>query len=201
MSRIPFAVLALAGAVLGTVAAPARAVVLDATFSGRVQSQTGTSFAVGSTLAGEFLYDTVAARFLTFTVGGQSVAPGFASTAALTPDLYTALYQAQVSPVAQPGSANSTFVVDLEAANQPWAATSAVALLSDASQLAANLDRTASSFGYYLANADGSNVRSVSASIGALQVTAPVPEPTSVAMLLAGLALVGGAAGGRRGRR
>ena len=87
------------------------------------------------------------------------------------------------------GDLNSTFSLDLEALNTPWTAANAVALLTSA-QLATNLDTTLSTFTYYMANSNGTNIHSVTAMLTGIQVSA-VPEPSSVALLLAGVAGVG----------
>lgn len=166
----------------------AHASIIDAKFSGTVGSQTNTSFSVGAAIAGEFVYDTFIAKYLSFTVGGQSVAPGYASSASITPDLYSAIYQAQLSPVLG-GTINSTYTVDLEGLS-PWPSNDAVALLTNATQLATNLDTGLSSFGFYTANADGTGVRSVNAMLTNIRVSA-VPEPSSVALFLVGIAAVG----------
>ena len=168
------------------IAGSASADVIDAKFSGQVATQTNTSFAVGAAINGEFLYDTVSSHYLSFVIGGQSVLPGFLSTATITPDLYSAIYQAQLSPVPLPGTRNSTFTVDLEGQN-PWPSNNALALLTNAGQLATNLDRIFSNFGYYNANSDGTDVHALSATLAAFQVSA-VPEPSTVALMLVGLA-------------
>ena len=177
---------AVAALVAFGAAQPAAATVIDAKFSGTVESQTSTSFAVGAAVSGEFVYDTAASRYLSLVVGGQSVAAGFASMAAVTPDLYSAIYQAQLSPVPLPGTRNSTFTVDLEGQN-PWPSNDAVALLLNTAQLASNLDRTLSGFGFYDAAADGTDVHSLSATVSSLQIAA-VPEPSAVVLMLAGMA-------------
>jgi hypothetical protein len=178
---------ALAIAALTTVAS-AQATAIAATFNGVVQSQIGTGVALNSPISGGFIYDTTLSAYTAFTIGGQSVAPGFKSSAELTPNGYTALYTAQVSPVPAGGTLNSTFSVDLEASTT-WAASSAVALLTSP-ELASNLDTTLSSFTYYTGNSDGTNVKSLTATLTGIQVST-VPEPASVAMLLAGVAMVG----------
>lgn len=178
----------LALSALAAVAAtPVRAAVIDARFSGVVASQAGTSFVVGGAISGEFIYNTDTRTFPTFTVGGASVAPGYASTAAITPDRFSAQYRAQLSPVQQGGTLNSSFMVDLEGL-VPWPTTDAVALLTNAGALATNLDTInspndfiPSTFGYVTGNADGSNIRRVSANLTSLQVA--VPEPASLALL------------------
>ncbi len=170
-------------------APPAHADVLDATFSGTVSTQSGTAFVVGAAIGGEFTYDTDTGRFLSFEVGGRAVAPGYASSAAITPDLFSAIYQAQVTPVGQPGASNSTFSLDLESL-AGWPSQDAVALLTDASQLATNLDATSSGFGFYTGSAGGGGVQAVTATLGTLAVTA-VPEPETIAMLLCALGALG----------
>jgi hypothetical protein len=171
----------------------AHADVLDAKFFGTVQSQNNAGFTIDSPISGEFFYDTDSQKYLSFSIGGQSVAPSFASTASLTPDMFTALYRAQVSPVATGGTLNSTFTLDLEALNAPWSAGSAAQLLMDAGQLASNLDTDNSTFGFFTANADGTGIESVTAALDGLTVTtvAAVPEPSTVALFVGGLGLLG----------
>lgn len=172
------------------IALSAHAGVINAKFSGTVQSQANAGYVVASPIMGEFVYDIGSARYLSFTIGGQSIAAGYSSTADLTPDLYTALYRAQLSPLQLGVTMNSTFTVDLEALNTPWPASGAIALLTNATQLAGNLDTVNSSFGFYTANANGTNIRSVTAMLNGLQVTA-VPEPTSLALVLAAVTVLG----------
>ena len=185
-----FSAIAITMAALAATAT-AQATVIDAKFTGVVQSQIGTLATVGSPISGEFIYDTALSAYTKFTIGGQSVAAGFASLADLSPDNYTALYTAQLSPVAIGGDVNSTFSVDLEALNTPWTAGNAIALLTNA-QLATNLDTTYSSFTYYMANSNGSNLQTLTATLTGLQVSA-VPEPATLALLLGGVAVVGAA--------
>lgn len=181
-----------------TAAPPAAAAVIDARFSGTVASQAGTALGIGSAISGEFLYDTAVSAYLSFTVGGLSAPTGFASTASLTPDRSSAIYRAQISPVSQGGTVNSTFTVDLESL-APFPSGDAVALLTSA-QLAANLDTAGSpnsqfpsTFGYNTSNADGTSVRQVSANLASISVTSSgvpstgVPEPASLALVAAAL--------------
>ena len=167
----------------------AHADLLDVTFSGIVTSQNGSSFAANAPITGEFFFDTVSGTFSSFTVGDQAVAAGYTSSAAITPDLYSAIYKAQVSPVVLGGSSNSSFSLDLEGLNK-WSSNDAAALLSNASQLSTNLDLGSSSFGYYTANSDGTAINSLNASLASIQVST-VPEPTSLALMLVGIAAVG----------
>ena len=173
----------------------AQAVVVNASFTGQVQSQTGTGFAPNTPISGSFAYDTASASFVSYVVGGESVATGYTSAASLTPDGYTALYTAQLSPVQSGVSVNSTFSLDLEGV-QPWTGSSAISLLTDTAQLASNLDLQDSSFRFYTANADGTSVRTVVAELtGVSAVVAAVPEPSTTALLslgLGALALIGG---------
>lgn len=182
-----FFAIALTSAALAT-AASADAAVVDVKFSGTVQSQIGTGLALNSVINGEFVYDTALSAYTLFTIAGQSVAPGFASKADISADMFTALYTAQLSPVAVGGDVNSSFSVDLEALDTPWSG-SAVALLTSP-QLASNLDTKLSTFSYYTANSNGTNLKTVTANLAGIQVSA-VPEPASAALLLAGLGAVG----------
>jgi hypothetical protein len=174
----------------------AQAAVLDVNFSGLVQSQTGTAFAVNSPISGEFMYDTSTNWYTSFMIGGYSSpinpdpelgkASGYESKAYITPDQYSAQYTAQLSPVSPVplgGTINNTFWVDLEGMNQ-WPTFDAVALLTNSSQLPSNLDTTLSNFGFYTANADGTNIQQLTASITRFAV----PEPTSFGLLLVGAA-------------
>ena len=165
----------------------ANADTIDAKFTGQVASQTGTSFVVGSALSGEFIFDTVSSSFTMFQIGGQSSAPGYVSKADITPDQFTALYQAQISPIVSGGMLNSTFVLDLEGLAK-WPGTDAIGLLTNAA-LSTNLDLANSTFGFFISNADGTGQHSVSATLGSFSVTA-VPEPTTVLLFLAGGALL-----------
>lgn len=176
------------GLALATTICTANASVIDARFNGIVNTQTNTTFAIGGTIAGEFFYDTTLQRFLSFTIGGRSVAPGYTSSASVTPDRYSAIYQAQVSPVSG-GASNSTFVVDLEGIN-PWSTGNAILLLLNPAQLANNLDATFSTFGFFTGSANGTNVSSLNANLAAITVAA-VPEPGSVGLVLFGLVALG----------
>lgn len=166
----------------------AQADIITAQFAGNVQAQSGTSFVLNAPISGQFVYDTVSSKYLNFTIGGQAPAAGFASSADITPDQYSAIYEAQLSP--QPGNTlNSTFTLDLEGINK-WPGFNAIALLSNTSALPSNLDYAASTFGFYIANSDGTAIRSLTAGLNTLSVTA-VPEPGSWALMLLGMLAVG----------
>jgi len=95
-------------------------------FSGLVATQVNTSFAVGAAITGEFVYDTATSRYLSSlsrTVGRARLPVDSDHHA----DLFSAIYQAQLSPVPLPDRRNSTFTVDLEGQN-PWPSNNALAL-------------------------------------------------------------------------
>jgi hypothetical protein len=174
-------------------ASPAHATIIDATFNGTVASQSGTTATVGQAITGEFIYDTLLSAYTKFTVGSASISAGYASRATLTPDRFSALFQAQISPVSQGGTVNRTFTVDLEGLS-PWTAANAVAVLTSA-QFATNLDTAGnpastfpSTFGYNLSNSDGSGTQRVTANLAAIRVaTTNVPEPASLGLVAAAL--------------
>jgi hypothetical protein len=187
---IAAAVVALAASV------SSQAAVITANFGGTVTSQAGTTYAVGSSINGLFSYDTASSQFLTFSIGSYSVASGFASTATIIPDRTEALYRAQVSPVLG-GNVNSTFALDLESLTT-WPSFDAIALLTNSSQLATNLDLASlptsafpSFFNFYSATAAGTDIQQLSADLST--ITATVPEPGSLALALAGGAALLGA--------
>jgi hypothetical protein len=185
----------IAAAVIAMAAASAQAAVITANFGGTVTSQAGTTYSVGSAINGSFTFDTAVSRFLSFNIGTYSVAPGFTSTTTIIPDRTEALYRAQVSPVLG-GNVNSTFALDLESLTN-WPSFDAIALLTNTSQLATNLDLASlptsafpSFFNFYSATAAGTNIQQLTADLGT--ITATVPEPTSFALVLAGgVALLG----------
>ena len=165
----------------------ANAQVVNASFTGLVESQIDSGFEVNAPVSGSFSYDLGSASFLSYSFGGFDVASGHGSSAVFSPDQYSAYYSAQLSPVEQGGTLNSTFTLDLEAGIDPWAAASAISLLTDAGQLSTNLDISASTFGFYTGNADGTQIHSAMARLAALTVTTPVPEPGTFALLALGL--------------
>jgi type 1 fimbria pilin len=171
-----------------TVSFSAQADTYTAQFSGTVLAQTGTTLAVDAPVSGQFVYDTETSRYTSFTIGSYAVAPGYESSAAMTPDQYSSIYQAQLSTLLPSPGLNSSFTLNLEGITK-WPGVDALALLGNTASLASNLDAS-SSFGFYIANSDGTNVQSMTASLGSLTVAA-VPEPGSWALMLSGLAVVG----------
>lgn len=189
-------------ALVSTAAIPAHAELLDVRFSGTVATTTGaTGYDVGAAVTGDFVYNTDTNNYLSFTVAGQSAPAGFASSAAITPSFTDAIYEAQISPVQQGGPINSSFALDLSSLTA-WPTTdTATTLLFDTTQLATNLDTAAnplsaypSTFSYYTALADGTQVVALTADLTSLTVAAP--EPAS--LLLVATSLLCLAAAGRR---
>ena len=199
---LPLSAAAVSAVLLG--ASPAHAAIYDARFTGTVASSQGiTGAAVGSTVTGEFIYNSASNTYTLFTVAGVSATAPFTSLASLTPDKSSAIYQAQTSAVQQGGTTNRSFTVDLEGLN-PWpvAFGDASGVLALGSALTSNLDTAGkplsqfpSTFGYNLAQADGTAATRLTANLTTISVTVPgvaVPEPGSMALLAtAALGLVG----------
>ncbi|HEV3329682.1 MAG TPA: PEP-CTERM sorting domain-containing protein [Bryobacteraceae bacterium] len=188
-----FSVLAIAA--LAAVV-PAHADIVSFNFTGTVyQTQGSPGPVVGNTVTGHFDL-TSTGTFLDYTIAGKSVAPGFTSSATIGPALTDAIYMAQVSPVSS-GMPNSTFSLDLSSLTNWPSADTFFTLLSDKTQLPSNLDTInnplsmfPSTFKYYTANANGTNVVSLSADLTSFTAQA-VPEPASLVLitpLLLGLA-------------
>lgn len=177
------------------VAIPAHATIYTANFIGTVyQTQGATGEAVGSTVTGRFDLNDTTGNFLDFAIAGQSVAPGFQSFASIGPALTDAIYTAQVSPVALGTPSNSTFSLNLSSLTTWPSTATAYTLLTDTTQLTTNLDTInipasafPSTFNYYTANADGTNVQSLAANLTSITVTTAVPEPASLALVAASL--------------
>jgi hypothetical protein len=166
--------------------------IYSASFTGTVnQTEGATGESVGDTVSGEFDLNQTTGEFLDFTIDGQSVAPGFLSSAGIGPALFDAIYTAEVSPVSSGLPSNSSFSLDLSSLTT-WPSTdTAYTLLTDTNQLATNLDTVnnplsafPSTFNYYTANADGTNVVSLSADLTSISATSTVtPEPGTFALL------------------
>ena len=181
-------------AVAAAIAVPAHATVYTVNFSGPVVSEQGaTGHAVGATVSGSFVLLSANSQFATFTIDGKSPGAGYASTAVFSPAVTNppdAIYRAQVSPVQQGGTSNSSFTLDLSSLTSwPGITDTAVTLLGDTTQLSTNLDTASnplslfpSTFGYYTANSSGANVVALTADLASITVSA-VPEPASLALL------------------
>jgi PEP-CTERM motif len=190
---LPLSAAAVSAVLLG--AAPAQAAIYDARFTGTVASSQGsTGAAVGSTVAGEFIYNSNNNTYSLFTVAGVSATAPFTSLASLTPDKSSAIYQAQVSAVQQGGTDNRSFTVDLEGLN-PWpvAFGDAPGVLTLDGGITSNLDiaggarsQFPSTFGYNLAQSSGTVAARLTANLTTINVTVSgvaVPEPGSMALL------------------
>jgi hypothetical protein len=198
--KITLSVLAIA-TLAAVAAAPAQAgPIYIVNFTGIVdQTQGATGETTGSTVTGRFDLDSATGNFLDFMIAGKSVAAGYTSMAGIVPALTDAIYTAQVSPVLSTGTPNSTFSLDLSSLTS-WPSTdNAFTLLTDKTQLTTNLDTITnplsafpSTFDYFTANADGTNIVSLSANLTSITATA-TPEPGSLALvtvpLLLGLGL------------
>jgi hypothetical protein len=188
MKRMLFvlAVVAVAAAV------PADAALIYAVdFAGTVyQTQGSTGQVVGDSVTGHFDVDGTTNRFLDFTIAGRSVATGYLSFASIGPALTDAIYTAQVSPVALGTPSDSTFSLDLSSLSTWPSSDTAYTLLTDTSQLTTNLDTITnplsafpSTFSYYTANADGTNIVALAANLTSIQAATAAPEPASLALV------------------
>lgn len=175
---------------------PAFATVYAVNFGGTVyQTQGSTGQAVGNAVTGHFDLDSANGSFSDFMIAGKSVAPNYLSSATIGPALTDAIYTAQVSPVTSGMPSNSRFSLDLSSLST-WPSTdTAFTLLTDKTQLTTNLDLSGnpssafpSTFNYYTANANGTNIVSLAADLTSINATA-IPEPASMALL--GFALLG----------
>lgn len=173
---------------------PAHATVFAVDFSGLVyQTQGATGHSVGNVVAGHFDLNSVTGKYLDFTIAGKSVAAGFDSTATIGPALTDAIYTAQVSPVSAGTPSNSSFSLDLSALSNWPSADTPFTLLTDTAQLTTNLDTVnnplsafPSTFNYYTANANGTNIASLKANLTSFTAVA-TPEPSSFALLASSL--------------
>jgi hypothetical protein len=191
-------VLAIAALAAGSAATAHAAAIYTASFTGTVfQTQGATGQPVGSTVTGRFDLDSTTGSFLDFMIAGRSVAAGYLSSATIGPALFDAIYIAQVSPVALGTPSNSSFFLDLSSLST-WPSTDTVyTLLTDRTQLTTNLDTVAnplsafpSTFGYYTASADGTNVVALSANLTSITAVA-TPEPSSLVLLASSLLCLG----------
>jgi hypothetical protein len=187
----------LAIAALAVVVPAHAAAVYSVSFTGTVfQTQGATGQSNGSTVTGHFDLDSGTDTFLDFTIAGKSVAAGYQSFATIGPALTDAIYTAQVSPVASGGTSNSTFSLDLSSLSTWPSADNVITLLTDTAQLTTNLDKVTnplsafpSTFRYFTANADGSNVVALDANLTSLSasVVAATPEPATLTLLISSL--------------
>jgi len=175
---------------------PASATMYSVNFTGTVyQVQGSTGQSVGSTVSGHFDLNGATGNFADFTIAGKSVATGYQSSAVIDPGGFDAIYTAQISPVSAGGTSNNSFILDLSSLGS-WPSTdNAFTLLTDANQLSTNLDTVSnplssnpSTFNYYTANSNGTNIVSLAADLTSITVTA-TPEPTTVALF--GCSLLG----------
>jgi hypothetical protein len=185
----PLSVLAIAALTVIYAAPSHAAAIYTVNFTGTVnQTQGAAGVSVGSPVTGHFNLDSATGNFLDFTIAGQSAAPGFLSSVSVGPALDDAIYTAQVSPVAFDTPGNNSFFVDLSSL-ATWPSTdTAYTLLSDADQLPTNLDTAnsplsmfPSTFGYYTAKANGTDVVALSANLTSVTVAA-TPEPPNFAV-------------------
>lgn len=169
-------------------------VIYSANFTGIVsQTQGATGESIGSSVTGHFDLDSTTNNFIDFTIAGMSVAPGYQSFASIGPARFDAIYTAQVSSVSTGAPSNNSFSLDLSSLTT-WPSTDTVfTLLTDKTQLSTNLDTVSnplsafpSTFNYFTANADGTNVVSLTANLTSISATA-TPEPASLLLVASSL--------------
>ena len=183
--------LLIATVLVSMAAAPmANAAWIDTKFTGTVVSEIGTS--AGPTVSGEFIYDDILGNFRSYTIAGVSAVPPYTSSAQLTPGLTDAIYEAQTSPVLNPGVINSTFALDLSSLTTWPAGETAAKLLTDTAQLTNNLDTVnnplsafPSTFTVTRANGNGTTQEQIVANLTTISST--VPEPASMTLLASAL--------------
>jgi hypothetical protein len=191
-------VLAIATLAVLSAASADAAAIYSVDFTGTVnQTQGATGQAVGNTVTGHFDLNSGTGSFLDFMIAGKSVAPGYMSLANIGPARTDAIYTAQVSPVALGTPSNSSFSLDLSSLST-WPVTdTAFTLLADTAQLTTNLDTITnplsefpSTFNYYTANANGTNIVALSADLKSVTANA-VPEPANLALVASLLLCLG----------
>jgi hypothetical protein len=167
----------------------ANAAIYATTFSGTVASETGfDQNAVGSTVTGSFIYNADAGAYVSFIINGVNAPAGSASSALITLGQTDAIFQSQLSPVSAGGSTNTTLALDLSALTSFPTTDTALSLLVDATQIPGNLDIASgstngfpSTFSIYEANADGTNLQTLTADL--TSVSTFIPEPAGIALL------------------
>ena len=198
---LSFAIAAMASAL----SVPGHAANYTVDFSGTVTLTQGTATApLGSTISGQFVLVGDPGTIGSFMIDGVSAPAGFDSTATIEPSGTDAIYQAQISPVAQGGTLNQTFAVDLSSLTT-WPSTDdAAKLLADTNQLTNNLDTVnnplsafPSTFDYVIAGSNGTTIASEFADLTSISVA--VPEPASMMVLATALLSLGAARRRRRG--
>jgi hypothetical protein len=183
-------------------AVPVQASIYSVNFTGNVEQTLGaTGQSVGNVVTGHFDVDSTTGNFLDFTIAGQSVAPGFQSSLTIGPAETDAIYTAQISPVSSGGTSNDSFTLDLSSLTN-WPSTDPYALLLNTSQLKNNLDTAnnpasafPSTFSYYIANSNGTNLTTLTVNLTSINATAPEPATlalTASSLLAAALAKWGG---------
>ncbi len=189
----------LGGALSLALAAPpgAEAALINADFTGTVTSQAGTAYTAGETISGAFSYSTDQSKYLGFTIGTYSL-PADAASYVPTPLARTQSVQfAAIAAASSTGGSTSTsLTVDLET-NGSFNTTDLASFVQDpGGPITTDPNDPNPSFIAYATQGVSGPQTYVDANLTSFSgstVPTGVPEPTSLALLSAGIIGLGAA--------
>ncbi len=190
--RLALAGLAATGFAV-SVASPADAALITATFSGTVTGQTGASSAVGSTVTGSFSYNTSAATYTQFTIGSFGLPSG--SFTSFVPGAFSKTFDAQFrasqTSTGNAATANTSLAVDLTSDNGFDTSNLLAFVANPGPYITDPTDPNGvSTINYVARNTAGAISTQINANLTnfAAAVPAAVPEPASLSLLAVGVA-------------